>query len=311
MTSAATVSIEQPELILQHHARSFAWAARFLPRETRHDAAELYAFCRVVDDLADGDDPAMGDATLTAVREALITADTDNPVAGAFLALSDRRGIPVTPAISLVDGVRTDLKAVEMTTTDDVIRYAYRVAGTVGLMMNPLLGVTHREAAPFAVDLGVAMQLTNIARDVVEDGQRGRRYLPADRLGGPVAPQRLACPDQDLRATAFDAILGLLETADRYYASAQEGMAFIPRRPRLAILTAARLYRAIGQRIQELGPSAYWQTRASVPRLTKVGLTVSASTSWLRPQPASIPAHDAALHSPIAGWAGADPEARA
>ncbi|MFO7857370.1 MAG: phytoene/squalene synthase family protein [Ectothiorhodospiraceae bacterium] len=311
MTSVALVSSEQPELGLQRHARSFAWAARFLPRSTRHDAAELYAFCRAVDDLADGDDPENGEASLEAIREALAVGDTAHPVAGPFLALVGRSGIDVTPAISLVDGVRSDLKAVEITTTDELIRYAYRVAGTVGLMMNPLLGVTHRDAAPFAVDLGIAMQLTNIARDVVEDGERGRRYLPADRLEGAVAPQRLAHPEPDLRVTAFDAILGLLETADRYYASAQVGMAFIPRRPRLAILTAARLYRAIGERIRELGPQAYWQGRASVPRMTKTGLTISSVTSWLPPHPASTPEHDASLHTPIAGWAGADPRARA
>jgi phytoene synthase len=303
------ITVDQPEAVLQHHARSFAWAGRLLSRDDRHEAARLYAFCRTVDDLADDAALADADAALVAIREALLAGDPSHPVAGPFLALAERRGIEIAAAINLIDGVRGDLATVEIATTDELIRYAYRVAGTVGLMMRPLLGVTTREADPFAVDLGIAMQLTNIARDVVEDGEQGRRYLPTDQLGGPVEPHRLAAPDPILRYDAFSAVTGLLDTADAYYASAAQGMALIPRRPRLAILTAARLYRAIGDQIRGLGPQAYWRTRAVVSPARKVGVTARVLPQWLRPATRTIAPHDPGLHAAIAGWPGADPTA--
>lgn len=309
MTSAQAPAMPEPEAVLQQRARSFAWAARFLPRADRRDAAQLYAFCRAVDDLADDGAATDADAQLVAIREALLAREHGHPVAGPFLALAERRGIEIAAAINLIDGARGDLGTVEITTTDELIRYAYRVAGTVGLMMAPVLRVTAREAAPFAVDLGIAMQLTNIARDVVEDGEHGRRYLPTDQLGGPVEPHRLASPDPVLRYDAFGAVTALLDIADTYYASAEQGMAYIPRRPRLAILTAASLYHAIGERIRELGPQAYWRTHAAVPPTRKLALTGGAATRWLQPTPKAVAAHDPALHEPIAGWPGTDPEA--
>ncbi len=309
MSAIEAPTTSEAQAILRYHARSFAWAARLLPRQTRDDAAQLYAFCRTIDDLADSGEPEAGEAQLSAIRDALQDHDADHPVAGALLELADRSGLPPTAAIDLVDGVRGDLSHCELASTDELIRYAYRVAGTVGLMMRPLLGIDDPAAEPFAVDLGIAMQLTNIARDVVEDAESGRRYIPSDQLGGPVNPHRLTAPDPVLRHQAYAAISNTLELAERYYASAEQGLAFIPRRARVAILAAARIYRAIGHRIRALGPEAYWHQRASVSPGAKAQLTLGAVADWLPPKFSAMPAHDPSLHGPIAGWPGSDPEA--
>jgi len=309
MNAPASLTESEAQAVLRRHAHSFAWAARLLPRATHDDAAQLYAFCRAIDDLADKGAPGSGDEQLAAIREALDHGDRDDPIAGALLDLGDRRGVPTAAAIELVDGVRADLGPRELGTTDELIRYAYQVAGAVGLMMRPLLGASDPAADPFAVDLGIAMQLTNIARDVVEDAERGRRYLPSDQLATPVSSHRLSAPDPFVRQDAYAAVRGILELAERYYASAECGMAFLPRRSRLGILAAARIYRAIGDRIAALGPEGYWHERATVSSTAKIRLTGHALTDWLHPQPGRVAVHDPALHAPIAGWPGSDSEA--
>lgn len=300
-----------PEAVLRHHARSFSWAAQLLPPRTRRDAATLYAFCRTVDDIADDAAASSDDTELVAIREALLNQRDDHPVAGPLIDLVHRWGIPEAAAITLIDGVRSDLGGLELETTDELIDYAYRVAGTVGLMMRPLLGVTDSAADPFAVDLGIAMQLTNIARDVVEDAERGRRYLPSDQLGGPVAPNRLAAADPVLRHQGYHSVVSILDLADAYYASAERGMAYIPRRSRLAIRVAARLYRAIGDRIRAMEPPDYWQQRAVVPITGKIRLTVAGVGASLLPEGVPAAPHEPSLHQAIAGAPGTDPQAAA
>jgi len=293
------------EAVLRHHARSFAWGARFLPPSARQDAARLYAFCRTVDDIADtgrADDAA---ERLASVRQALINNDDGNhPLAGQILDLAQRRGVPKQAAVTLIDGVRSDLNPITIDTTDELIRYAYRVAGTVGLMMRPILGIRDQAADPYALDLGIAMQLTNIARDVVEDAERGRRYLPAELLGADIAPARLIQADAVLRHSAYETILRILDMADAYYASAASGMGYIPRRPRLGIQVAARLYQAIGERIRHLGSRRYWPQRTVLAPSRKAVLTLQTLLVGLPPTSGRNRAHDASLHHAIAGWPG-------
>jgi len=309
MSATVAFGNAEAQAILHYHARSFAWAARLLPAATRSDAARLYAFCRTIDDLADNAPAEQAHRRLAAVRMALEAGDDSDPVARVALDLAARRSLPVEAAVELVAGVHGDLDRCELATTADLVRYAYRVAGTVGLMMRPLLGARDPAADPYAVDLGIAMQLTNIARDVVEDAERGRRYLPDDLLGAAVRPERLLAPDPGLREDGFAAIRQLLRLADRYYASGEQGMVFLPRRSRLGILVAGRIYRAIGDRILALGPDTYWRTRASVSAATKTRLTAAAGAEWLRARRGARAVHDPRLHEPITGWPGSDPAA--
>jgi phytoene synthase len=279
MTSQPPALVDDSRAVLTRHARSFRWAGALLPAAQLDDAAVLYAFCRLVDDLADeAPEPARARSDLAAVRAELLDQAPARPLVAATRALLDRGPTGIAPALHLLDGVVSDLDPVALESDADLLRYGYRVAGTVGLMMCGVLGVRARQALPFAVDLGVAMQVTNICRDVREDAARGRVYLPAARLVvAGVAPERLvqaATAGPDLDAVERDAVASvvtdLLRLADRYYDSANLGMRWIPLRARLAIHVASRVYRAIGHRLRRRRGDA-WAGRAWVGPLGKVG----------------------------------------
>jgi len=235
--------------VLRRHGRTFFVASHLLGRVHASRAATLYAFCRHVDDLADdASDAETARNALAAVSRALADRRADDHRTAAMLALQAETGMPVGPALALVAGVTSDLDRVRIADEAQLIRYAWSVAGTVGMMMCAVLDVRNARAAPFAIDLGIAMQLTNIARDVGEDARLGRRYLPATWVGD-LAPSAIAAPDATLRTSLQAATRRLLELAERYYASGEAGLGFLPVRARVGILAAARMYRAIGERI--------------------------------------------------------------
>jgi phytoene synthase len=287
--------------VLARHGRSFHWAARLLPRDRADDAAALYAFCRHVDDLSDrSDDTGTARANLSVLRAGIAAGLPVNAEARRFLALARRRGIPVTPALHLIDGALSDLSGLRLDTARDLVVYGYRMAGTVGQMMCPLLGAADPKAEPFAIDLGIAMQLTNIARDVVEDAWMGRRYLPADLLRCDPLPEDLAAPEPALAGRAWGAILEVLAMARGYYRSADRGMAWLPPRSRLAVLAASRIYEGIGSEIARAGPRLYWSRRAVVDRPGKVWRTSRAVSAFLFGLGRPPMPHDPALHVPLA-----------
>ncbi|WP_396625266.1 phytoene/squalene synthase family protein [Luteitalea sp.] len=261
--------------VLRRHGRTFFFASHLLGSRHAARAATLYAFCRHVDNLADdGGDPSAARAALAVVSNALLSGHANDPWTAAMLSLQARIGLPAGPALDLVAGVTSDLEAVRMIDEAALIRYAYRVAGTVGLMMCAVLDVHDPRAHPFAIDLGIAMQLTNIARDVGEDARMDRRYLPASWVGD-LPPMDIVAPGPALQRTLCDATRGLLARADRHYASAESGFGFLPARARLAILTAAHTYRAIGTRIAANGYRT-WDQRAVVDTTAKVGHAATA-----------------------------------
>ena len=252
--STSLAVVQDSRAVLSKHARSFKWASRFLAPEQRDDAAVVYAFCRLVDDTADeAADEERAAIELNQLRDEL-TGDLDpRPLVGEFLVVAERRNMDLRYALELIAGVQSDLGEVIFETDAQLLRYCYRVAGTVGLMMCAVLGVDEPEAIPHAIDLGVAMQITNISRDVLEDAARGRVYLPADRLRAQgVASQDVIDGTADGDGVA-QVVHDLLKLAEAYYGSADVGLAFIPARSRFAILVAARLYRAIGLKIVRNG----------------------------------------------------------
>ena len=233
--SADAVAARAARAVLQRHGRTFFVASRLLGRRHAERAAVLYAFCRHVDNLADeASDPTSARAALAAVQHALRTGLAPDPWTRAMLALQSETGMAVGPALDLVAGVAGDLEDVRVADEAALLLYSYRVAGTVGLMMCAALDVHDPRAHPFAIDLGIAMQLTNIARDVGEDARMGRRYLPASWIGE-VAPAAIAEPDLPLQRQLQDATRRLLALADRYYASGESGLAYLPRRARLRL----------------------------------------------------------------------------
>ena len=292
--------------VLARKSKSFNWAARLFDRHTADDVATLYHFCRLVDDIADHQEISAARHRLALIGAELDYGESTQPEVMALIELALRRGMNLRLPGMLVDAVRTDTGEVRLASEADLLRYAYGVASTVGLMMCAVMGVRDAAAEPFAVDLGIAMQLTNIARDVVEDAWRGRRYIPEDWLGQDLAPARIAAASAATRRRVLEARERLLALADVHYRSADRGMRFIPWRARLAVTTAARLYEAIGDRL--LSGDVAWGQRAIVNRSGKLRETLRAwGHLFFNPRFWDIgprPVHDARLHRALAGRPG-------
>ncbi|TVQ94457.1 MAG: phytoene/squalene synthase family protein [Deltaproteobacteria bacterium] len=304
MNSNPPALLQDSRAVLSTHARSFRWAGALLPRHQLDDAAVLYAFCRQVDDLVDEADSAV-DAVgaLDALDAELRDRASPRPLIAHTRAVLDRGPIGIEPALQLLHGVRGDLGTVRFADDAELLRYSYRVAGTVGLMMCAVLGVYDPAASPFAVDLGVAMQITNICRDVHEDAVRGRVYLPARRLEDVgLSSERLlqaAGPGPSLNHAEREAlsrvVRDLLALADTYYASANQGMRYIPLRARLAIHVASRVYRGIGTALRQRDCDP-WQHRAFTSTPAKVVLSLLGLLDLARYLLAPLPHHRSELH---------------
>lgn len=241
----------EPTRLLARHASSFHVASRLLRRRDARDIATLYAFCRHVDDLAD---LATGARHELDELHAALSGDAEDPaVLAPVRELARRRGLDLAPLLTLVETVRGDAThPVRIADQADLTGYCYGVAGTVGELMCPLLGADPARAREPAVALGIAMQMTNIARDVLEDARCGRRYLPGAWVGG-LEPAEIADGSPAARARVPAAVRRLVALADTYYGLAENGMRLLPKRNRAAIRVAATLYRAIGTRLAGRG----------------------------------------------------------
>ena len=241
---------------------------------------------------------------LAAADRAIADGRSEDPVLQDGLALMRECGIESGIVRELIAGMASDAETVRMADEAELLRYCYRAAGTVGLMMCRVLDAPEPAAAAHAVDLGIAMQLTNLCRDVSADARMGRRYLPAS-LVGDVAPTELIDPSLALQPALRAAVARLLALAETYYASGEAGLPFLPVRARAGILVAGRVYRAIGHRLAA-AEYAYWEGRAFVPDWRKATITLSALTTqplrgafWSRPQ-----AHSVSLHQALIGLPG-------
>ena len=176
---AAAIDWDSCARIAATHGRTFYLASRLLPRDRRRAILAAYAYCRTADDLVDRATGNVEEAIDAWERQ--LTTPTD-PVAIAFAAAREQFAIPIDPVRELLNGVRMDMSISRYQSWADLTTYCYRVAGTVGLIVAPILGCQDRTALPYAATLGIAMQLTNILRDVGEDAALGRIYLPQDDL---------------------------------------------------------------------------------------------------------------------------------
>jgi phytoene synthase len=254
-------------------SKSFYAASLLLPGEIRTRAYALYGFCRRADDAVDdGADPAEACTALSARLDAIFAGQPGrDPVDRAFADVVRECAIPKGLPAALIEGFAWDAAGRRYESIDAVRAYGARVAGSVGAMMALVMGVRSQEAAARACDLGVAMQLTNIARDVGEDARNGRLYLPRAWMA-----EAGLDPDAWLSDPYFDERLGavverLLAEADRLYERARPGVALLPRACRPAIHAAARIYRAIGHEARSAG----WDTvsrRVVTSRRRKIAL---------------------------------------
>lgn len=285
---------------LTSRARTFRWAGRLLSEAQLDDAATLYAFCRYVDDVADD---ALDTKEMQAARDELAAIDAELESGTSkrlevepFLRMARRLNTNLRIPRVLVQTLQGDIGPRHVGSTEELLHYAYGVASTVGLMMCDVLGVDDPRARPFAIDLGIGMQLTNICRDVAEDAERGRTYLPSDLIAAHNEP--FPHPHTTRR---------ILWLAQRYYRSADAGLRYLPLRARLAIITASRCYEAIGTRI--LKGTSRWPERVHVGQFEKTARTVMAlaqcTIDRTYHQSGPHPEHDPALHVAIADLPGA------
>ncbi len=283
--------------LLAQRGHSFHWARRLLSARHAERATRLYGFCRRIDDLADeATDAAAAHAALADIRRALQTGARADAETADMLQLMRTCSIDPAVPLELLRGVEGDLGEVRVADMEELLRYCYRVAGTVGLMMTAALDVTAPEALPHAIDLGIAMQLTNICRDVREDAVLGRRYLPAT-LVGPLEPMALVDPTASVRATVTHALQLLLDAADRHYASGERGLRYLPAAASTGILVAARAYRGIGTVLRERGFDC-WSSRATVSTAGKVAITLRALAANVATA-AAQPSDEARLPLPL------------
>ncbi|MEX6505186.1 phytoene/squalene synthase family protein [Jiella sp. M17.18] len=263
-------------------SKSFAAAARLFDPETRASAMMLYAWCRHCDDAIDGQvlgygrgpgagaaSPAGRLATLEAeTLAALDGAPTREPAFRAIADVAARHGLPRTLLLEHLDGYRMDVEGRTYRTIADTLDYCYHVAGVVGVMMAVVMKAKDGEALDRACDLGIAFQLTNIARDIVEDARAGRVYLPGDWLAeADLRPDQVADP----RSRPVVAVLAhrLVDLAEPYYESAFYGLAALPPRSAWAVATALGVYREIGLEVKARGPAA-WDARIATSRAAKL-----------------------------------------
>ena len=225
-------------------AKSFNWAGFFLPKKIYEDSAKLYAFCRVLDDIADEKTDLNSkikkfDEMKNFLKKAydadnkeIHSSDENDKIIHNVVTLAKNNNIKKIILDDLVDGVASDLKKrIHIRSVKDLLIYSYRVAGTVGLMMSKILMVNDRRALKGAIDLGIAMQLTNIARDVIEDKKMNREYIKPD----------------------FENIQATLKLADMFYESSFSSIQKIPFRYKFSIIVARRIYRQIGRKILQKG----------------------------------------------------------
>ena len=214
---------------LSIYAKSFNWAGFFLPKKTYKNCSYLYDFCRVVDNIADDE----GEIEIKKIKFQKFVSDFkqknfENPVIQNMWNIIHEFNISLEIIYDLFDGIESDIKQnVKIDTRKDLLIYCYRVAGTVGLMMAKILKVSKKQSLKSAIDLGIAMQLTNISRDVIEDSKKNRSYINGN----------------------FEEINSTIKLADTFYKNSFYSIREIPLSFRFSILVARRIYRKIGYKI--------------------------------------------------------------
>ena len=215
--------------LLKKHAKSFYWASFFLSSNTLDKCSSLYNFCRTLDDIVDDDNNLeIKKEIFSEFKRDFENKNLNNQIIKDIWSVIDNENISKQIIIDLFDGVETDLKEkVVINSKKDLLVYSYRVAGTVGLMMSKILKVKNKEALKGAIDLGIAMQFTNIARDVCEDKARNRQYIDHN----------------------FLAIREIIDESQSFYENSFKSISDIPIRSRFSVIVARRIYRKIGDYI--------------------------------------------------------------
>ena len=231
---------------LKREGKTFYWASFFLPKSSKKNAGILYSICRYFDDVADKNNKDQTNYLKDSIEE--IKNNKRNKI-NIFLK---KNKINNSIFIDLIEGLIFDQRKIRIKNKEELIKYSYHVAGTVGLMMSKIIGVKNEKASRSAIDLGIGMQLTNIARDVYEDSKMQRIYLPADWIPN-ISLNNLSNFDElnsEKDENISNAINRVINLAEKFYNNGFAGLKYIPFSTRLGIFIAAHVYRSIGIKIK-------------------------------------------------------------
>lgn len=260
--------LKESDAILFNKGKTFYWSRFFLSQISAQRATRLYRFCRFIDDLADeATDKVAIKEKLILIHSELQAGKSEHEVIMDAIRLFKECDIPINIPSELINGVISDLLPVRIKTEAEFLTYCYRVAGTVGIMMCKVLNVSNHNALFHAIDLGIAMQITNICRDVYEDALMDRIYLP-ESITGFLKPENVINQHHTDQEVLIKSVCMLLKKADAYYSSAYLGLAHLPFRSRISILVAAKLYQEIGIQIQS-NPIKALSIKVYVPKRLK------------------------------------------
>jgi phytoene synthase len=250
--------------LLKKHAKTFYWASFFLSREIFKKCSALYNFCRTLDDIADDiNQLEVKKKKFYEFKKNFLDKNFNNTIIKEMWSIMNSENISKKVVIDLFDGVETDLEEkVQIESKKDLLVYSYRVAGTVGLMMSKILKVKNKKALKGAIDLGIAMQLTNIARDVIEDKKRGRKYIDSD----------------------FSYIKETIKEAEIFYQKSFNSISRIPLRSRFSVIVARRVYKKIGHFILKQKNTENYNKAGKiyVPIFTKIIETFSSIFDFIK-----------------------------
>ena len=279
--------------IIQKYGKTFYWASFFLEKSIKLRLFSIYAFCRRIDDLVDGNEK----------NQNKNFKDNFHKKIEEFVKL-EKKFYPKKAIVNqFMLGQQSDLAHTQPKSLDELIVYCYRVAGIVGLMVCDALEVKDIKIRQYAIDLGIAMQLTNICRDIKEDAAMGRIYLP-QALVGKLKANQLNIPNKKIFTKIQSCQKSLLSLADKYYTSAENAIPFLPGKTSLAIRIASKLYQAIGKKIIHKKIS-YLESRVFITKIEKLKITLINVLSSKKSNN-KLSTHNAKLHSAIQNLPGAN-----
>jgi 15-cis-phytoene synthase len=276
----ATSEFDYVKKLTKHYSKSFYFSTQLLPPERRKATYALYGFCRYADNISDMPRDRTKkelhvelDHLARELETAYRTGESEHPIVKPFVLTAMKFGIPLEYPLDLIKGVGMDLYCKKYETQEQLLLFAYRVASTVGLMMTHVLGHNNEAAFGYARDLGIAMQLTNILRDIKEDKDLGRIYLPREDMA------KFGVSEDDImteRPTKglIELMQYKVQEAHEYFERAQPGIPMLQRKSQYAIYSASRIYRGILYRIEDAGYNPF-PKRVFVPTKEKAAILLS------------------------------------
>ena len=258
------------ENYIRFYGKSFYWAGKFLEKEVFEDCSTLYAFCRVIDNLVDKKSNSK-----TNVKKFIKDYQSQNSkiqVNKEFKKIETKYQIPKRYINDLFYGINLDTKTVKIKSTKEIIKYSYYVAGTVGAMMSYIFQTSKPQAIKHAINLGIAMQLTNISRDVLKDAYLNRIYLPENMLNEKITANDIIKKKFN-KKHLFLVIKKIIFLSEKYYDNGNIGIKYLPKKVKFPIFLASSLYRSIGKKIFSSNYNRYFLDRTYLNFMEKIIIT--------------------------------------